>query len=351
MRLADIDYELPPDRIAQTPIEPRDAARLLVDRGDAPPEHRHVADLPDLLEPGDVVVVNDTAVFPARLRLQRPGGGGAEVLLLEPIEGPSRWEALARPGRRLRAGDVLVDRTGVPAVRILGRRDDLFDVEIVTDGPPTDAAVSRVLDRAGEMPLPPYITTPLERPDRYQTVYAGDRGSAAAPTAGLHLTPAVLDRFAARGIDLHRVQLFVGLDTFQPVTVDDPLHHPIHTERYRVPEETWAACVAARAEGRAVVAVGTTAVRALESAAFSNSLAGRTSLYIHRGHRWQVVDRMMTNFHLPRTTLLMMIDSFVGARWRDLYRTAIDEGYRFLSFGDAMLLDRRLGRSDDGTMS
>jgi S-adenosylmethionine:tRNA ribosyltransferase-isomerase len=204
-------------------------------------------------------------------------------------------------------------------------------VELVGDDDPV-----ALLDHHGEMPLPPYIGERLGDPDRYQTVFAREPGSAAAPTAGLHFTPELLEHLAERGIGTTTVELVVGLDTFQPISTDDPLDHPMHTERYRVPPETMQAC---REAGR-VVAVGTTAVRALESAARSGELSGRTDLFIHQGFDWQVVDVMMTNFHLPRTTLLMMIDAFVGLRWRSLYEVALAGDYRFLSFGDAMLLDR-----------
>ncbi|MGE0510541.1 MAG: tRNA preQ1(34) S-adenosylmethionine ribosyltransferase-isomerase QueA [Acidimicrobiia bacterium] len=335
MRIGDFDYDLPEEQIAQHPVEPRDAARLLVDRGDdAAPEHRHVRDLPDLLEPGDVLVVNDTRVIPARLRLQRASGGAAEVLLLEPLHAERRvWEALVRPARKLRRGELLHTASGVALVAVGTRTEagDTFSVEILGEGDPLD-----LLAGHGEMPLPPYITEPLEDRERYQTVYAREPGSAAAPTAGLHLTDRVLDAIAARNISLARVELVVGLDTFQPISEDDPTRHPMHSERYRVPSETSAMC----RDARRVVAVGTTAVRALESAAASGEPEGRTRLFIHRPYDWQVVDALMTNFHLPRTTLLMMIDAFVGARWRRHYSIALDSGYRFLSFGDAMLLDR-----------
>jgi S-adenosylmethionine:tRNA ribosyltransferase-isomerase len=331
MRLEDFDYELPPDRIAQVPIEPRDAARLLVDRGSAPPEHRTVADLPELLRPGDVVVVNTTRVIPARLVLRRSSGGAAEVLLLEPLSADRvAWEALVRPARRLRTGEVLRAPDGRDVLTI-GRRTaagDTFRVEL-------HAGRLDDLDELGEMPLPPYIGTRLERPERYQTVYAAEPGSAAAPTAGLHLTPELLERIASAGADVRDVELIVGLDTFQPVTAADPRDHPMHGERYHVPEATWEAC---RGAGR-VVAVGTTSVRALESAAATGDLSGRTELFLHRGSAFHVVDVLLTNFHLPRTTLVMMIDAFVGPRWRTLYDTALAEGYRFLSFGDAVLLD------------
>jgi S-adenosylmethionine:tRNA ribosyltransferase-isomerase len=333
LRLSDFDYDLPETRIAQHPTEPRDAARLLVDRGAAPPEHRHVRDLPDLLRPGDLLVVNDTRVLPARLALRRDTGGVVEVLLLEARSADRRtWEALVRPGGRLRAGEVLL-AGDEPAVR-MGERSpagDTFHVELVGEG-----RVDELLARWGLMPLPPYIHERLADPERYQTVYADRPGSAAAPTAGLHLTEGLLRRLPANGIELATVELVVGLDTFQPITTDDPLQHRMHTERYRVPPATMDACAAADR----VVAVGTTAVRALESAVTRGELAGRTDLFVHRGFEWRVVDLLMTNFHLPRTTLLMMIDAFVGPRWRRLYAVALAADYRFLSFGDAMLLDR-----------
>ena len=333
MLIADFDYELPDDRIAQTPIEPRDGARLLVDRGSAEQEHRHVRDLPDLLRAGDLLVLNETRVIPARLRLHRATGGAAEVLLLEPWDADRRtWEALVRPGAKVRVGEHLFAGE-VPLVR-MGERTpagDTFWVELIGDDDPVV-----LLDRHGEMPLPPYISERLGDPDRYQTVFAREPGSAAAPTAGLHFTPELFERLAAAGIRTATVELVVGLDTFQPISTDNPLDHPMHTERYRVPPETMQSCL----DAERVVAVGTTAVRALESAARSGEPTGRTDLFIHRGFDWQLVDALMTNFHLPKTTLLMMIDAFIGPRWRSLYETALADDYRFLSFGDAMLLDR-----------
>ena len=333
MEIADFDYVLPDDRIAQTPIEPRDAAKLLVDRGGGTAEHRSVHDLPELLQPGDLLVLNETRVIPARLELQRATGGAAEVLLLEPWDADRRtWEALVRPGGKLAVGELL-ESDGVPLVR-MGERTpagDTFWVELVGDDDPVV-----LLDRHGEMPLPPYISERLGDPERYQTVFSREPGSAAAPTAGLHFTAELFERLAERGVATATVELVVGLDTFQPISTENPLDHPMHTERYRVPLETAEAC---RHADR-VVAVGTTAVRALESAARFDQSSGRTDLFIHRGFDWQVVDVMMTNFHLPKTTLLMMIDAFVGPRWRSLYEVALAGEYRFLSFGDAMLLDR-----------
>jgi S-adenosylmethionine:tRNA ribosyltransferase-isomerase len=337
MRLSDFDYPLPDELIAQSPAEPRDSARLLVDRGADTPLHRQVRDLCEFLRPDDLLVVNDTRVIPARLRLSRGTGGAAEVLLLEPVDSDRRvWEAMVRPARKLRVGEVLFSASsGDPVVAIVGRTDagDTMHVELQGEGEPLD-----VLTRHGEMPLPPYITSTSSEPERYQTVYARQPSSSAAPTAGLHFTPSLLEQVAALGVAVERVELVVGLDTFKPVSADDPREHRIHSERYAVRPETLEACAAARR----VVAVGTTSVRALESAASLGRNEGRTTLFIHRPYQWKVVDVLMTNFHLPRTTLLMMIDAFVGERWRVLYREAIEQRYRFLSFGDAMLLDRSL---------
>jgi S-adenosylmethionine:tRNA ribosyltransferase-isomerase len=343
VRLSDFDYVLPDERIAQIPIEPRDSARLLVGgvvAGD-PVQHLNVSDLPDLLQPGDLLVVNETRVIPARLKLTRSTGGAAEVLLLEASDPDRRvWEALVRPGKKLKVGEQLFVGD-VPLISIGERTPagDTFWVHLLGDADPL-----ALLDQHGEMPLPPYITATLEDPSRYQTVYALEPGSAAAPTAGLHFTPELIDRLAAKGIERAAVELIVGLDTFQPISTENPLDHPMHTERYRVPPQTMEACRRTREEGGRVVAVGTTAVRALESAAKFAELSGRTKLFIHEGFDWQLVDVLMTNFHLPKTTLLMMIDAFVGPVWRDLYAEALDEGYRFLSFGDAMLLERSQSR-------
>jgi len=351
MQLEDFDYPLPPERIAQQPAEPRDSARLLVDRGARGPAHHHVSDLPDLLEPGDLLVVNDTRVIPGRLRLRRASGGMVEVLLIEAIDADWLvWEAMVRPARRLRDGEVLLGHDGRRVVRLITRTDhgdtflvEIIDVETHSDVDSSESLIGRVLDRLGEigeMPLPPYIAATLDQPERYQTVYARSAGSAAAPTAGLHLTEELLERLSETGIGVVTVELMVGRDTFMPITERDPLRHQIHSERYRVDAATLEACHRTRAAGHRVVAVGTTSVRALESAAATGELAGRTSLYIHRGHHWRLVDVMMTNFHLPKTTLLLMIDAFVGERWRTLYTEALRTGYRFASFGDAMLLER-----------
>lgn len=335
MRLSDFDYELPVARIAQVPIEPRDSARLLVDRGSTAPDHLHVRDLPTLLGDGDLLVVNDTKVIPARLRVRRQSGGAVEVLLLEPVDADRRtWEAMIRPARKLRAGEQLIGASGDVVIEVGSRTaaGDTFSVTILGAEDPL-----QLLQRHGEMPLPPYIELELDQPDRYQTVYANEPASSAAPTAGLHFTPELISRVKAMGVDIATVELVVGLDTFKPVTEADPTRHVMHSERYSVPADVMQRCRAAKR----VIAVGTTSVRALESAATLGELEGRTRLFITRPYEWSVVDLMMTNFHLPRTTLLMMIDAFVGDRWRRLYEIALAERYRFLSFGDAMLLDRR----------
>ena len=338
MDLANFDYDLPTGAIAQQPASPRDAARLLVDDGSGPVAHRTVADVPSLVRPGDVVVVNTTRVLPARLRLRKETGGEVEVLLLEQTA-TGAWEALVRPGRRVRPGTALVagpDLTVVVGGTGPGDGTRLVDL-VVGDGGDVLAA----LDRHGVVPLPPYISAPLDDPERYQTVFADRPGSVAAPTAGLHLTPAVLDACRAAGATVEDVELVVGMGTFRPMTAEKVEDHHMHAERYRVPQATLDACQEARAGGGRVVAVGTTSVRALESAALSGELEGRTELFIHRPWDWRLVDVLMTNFHLPRSSLLVLVDAFVGERWRDLYAEALGAGYRFLSFGDAMWLTRR----------
>lgn len=346
METSAFDYELPESAIAQRPLPERDAARLLVDRGAAnPPDNHIVRDLPDLLEPGDLLVLNTTRVLPARLALRKETGAAVEVLLLERLDGgslsdsgQSRWEALVRPGRKLPPGTIVhpAEGTGLE----VSVDEDLGDgrrvVTIDVEGPLLD-----VLETFGVMPLPPYITEVLAEQERYQTVFSERPASAAAPTAGLHLTPEVLARCAERGIGRADVELVVGLGTFRPIATDRIEDHEMHGETYRVPQETLDACARTKANGGRVVAVGTTAVRALESAAAFGVNEGRTELFIHGDYDFLVVDRMMTNFHLPKSSLIVMIDAFVGPRWRDLYADALRNGYRFLSFGDAMLLTRR----------
>ena len=345
------DYGLPEDAIAQAPVEPRSAARLLVSgrvSGSGRTDHATMADLPTLLRAGDVVVVNDTRVLAARLQLVKVTGGEAEVLLLEPIDGSgSRWEALVRPGRRLPPGTRLYEPTPVSAA---GGGESPHRGPVVEIGEPVaghddgrrsvDLIDPTVIERSGIMPLPPYIHRRLDDPERYQTVYAaeldpGER-STAAPTAGLHFTPELLRACREAGAEVVTVDLAIGLDTFRPITAPTPADHVIHSERYRVPAATLDACAAADR----VVAVGTTVVRALESAASTGRLSGRTDLFIYGDHTFRMVDLLVTNFHLPRSSLLLLVEAFCGEEWRRLYATALDEGYRFLSFGDAMVVAR-----------
>jgi S-adenosylmethionine:tRNA ribosyltransferase-isomerase len=332
VNLSDIDYELPEKLIAQHPVEPRDSARLLVATNPNKVEHKHVTDLVDFLEAGDVVVVNDTRVLPARLALHRKTGGAAEVLLLEQRSSDFRlWEALVKPASKIKQDEVL-EYFGKRVVRVGPRTEagDTFVVEILDENP------MELLQRIGAMPLPPYIRSSLTDLERYQTVYARRMASAAAPTAGLHFTPELMAKIVAKGVVVETVELVVGLDTFKPISTDDPLDHLIHSEFYSVEQRVMDACNKATR----VIAIGTTATRALESVAASGQLSGRTSLFITPGFQWKVVDMMLTNFHLPKTSLLLMIESFIGPRWRDIYAEAISEQYRFLSFGDAMLLAR-----------
>ena len=333
MHISEVLYDLPEELIAQEPCTPRDAARLLVDRGDQEPRHLHVRDIVDLLDPLDVLVVNHTRVIPARLDVVRDTGGRIEVLLLE-HRGDGEWEALIRQGGKLRPDEVLFSLDQTPVIRLQSRSaaGDTFIVRLLDERAP---------ERYGSMPLPPYITAPLVDAERYQTVYAHDAKSAAAPTAGLHFTTDLLERIRAKGVTICEVELVVGLDTFKPIQAEDPLDHIIHTEFYSVPSSTLEACHEAHRRGGRVVAVGTTATRALESVGTTGVRSGRTALFITPGYEWKIVDVMLTNFHMPRTTLILMVAAFVGPRWRRLYDTAIAERYRFLSFGDAMLLDRR----------
>ena len=311
MKSSELDYHLPPELIAQYPAERRDESRLLVyDRASGDVRHRRFFDLPEELS-GELVVVNDTRVVPARLRLRRKTGGEAEVLLVERLE-PDVWEGLARPSRRLKSGE------------------RLGPVELLE---PLGEGRWRLRlhgDPDGEMPLPPYITERLDEPERYQTVYSRDPGSAAAPTAGLHFTPELL---ATLGVE--RVTLHLGLDTFRPLSADTLEDHELYGERYEVRPEAWK-----RIEGaERVLAVGTTTVRVLESVARGAPLAGRTELFVLPGFEFRRVNALLTNFHLPRSTLLALVMSFAGVEeTRRIYRLAVEERYRFYSFGDAMLI-------------
>ncbi len=343
----DFDYDLPEGAIADRPA-PRGESRLLVVDRDGPERHRRVRDLPALLAPGDLAVLNDTRVIPARLygRLRsqvEPGGTGGRIeLLLVEKTGEREWEALGKPGRRLRPGAALAFATGL-AAEVVGRSaDGRYRIRF-------SAPVEPHLERIGHVPLPPYIKRPDEAADRerYQTVFARHPGAIAAPTAGLHLSVALLAELAARGVEVAYVTLHVGIGTFKPVTAELVHEHRMDTERYTVPEETAAAWARARGRGARVLAVGTTVVRTLETAALAGegevrAGSGSTGIFITPGFRFQAVDRLLTNFHLPRSTLLMLVSAFIG-RERALaaYREAIEAGYRFYSYGDAMLAERQ----------
>jgi len=339
MRTEDLNYELPQEAIAQTPAVPRDSARLLIDLGPgSEPLDARVADLDKILRSDDLLVLNETRVLPARVAVTRSAGGAGEVLLLQPLEEADEgwWEALCRPSRKLRTGDLLSATAGGLSFEM---GSDLGDGRRKVR-PLHQGELLKALELAGEAPLPPYIHERLSDQERYQTVFSQRAASAAAPTAGLHITTELLERIVASGVQIQKVELVVGLDTFRPVTTEQLEDHQIHSEWYQVPEQTFAAVQLARSQGRRVVAVGTTTVRALESAAIDGQLQGRTQLFITPGFEFAAVDAMMTNFHLPRSSLLAMIQAFIGPRWQDLYSTALQRQYRFLSFGDAMLLER-----------
>lgn len=341
MKTSDFDYDLPASFIAQTPVEPRDSSRLMVlNRATGKLEHRIFREIVDTLNPGDLLVVNQTRVIPARLAARKETGGKAEILLLR-RESDTVWECLVGGkglgvGKRLRLADGL-EAEIVEALEGSRRRVQF------------DEPVEGHLSLDGQMPLPPYIHEKLSDPERYQTVYAKTPGSAAAPTAGLHFTPRLMDELRAKGIEFAEVTLHVGLDTFAPVTEDDPREHQIHTEWCELTPETAAKINAAKAAGKRVVGVGTTSVRTLESAAqsppFTNyyspisAFCGPTSIYILPGYQYKVVDAIITNFHLPKSTLIMMISAFAGRETvLNAYETAKREGYRFFSFGDAMFI-------------
>ena len=356
MDIADFEYTLPPERIAQTPVEPRDSSRLLVlHRDTGAMEHRIFREIGEYLHAGDLLVANQSRVLPARLRGVKESSGGAVELLLLAVRadlGADTWEALVRPGKRIHVGQRLTFGGGELAAEVLGRTESGGRVVRLL---PREDTLATTIERLGSMPLPPYIHTPLADRERYQTVYAREPGSAAAPTAGLHFTPELLARLREQGVETVFVTLHIGLDTFRPVSEATLEEHRIHSEEIELDEAAAARINAARAGGGRIVAVGTTAVRTLESAAAiaeerraaceagSGELVvpyrGRTSLYILPGHRFRAVDAMITNFHLPRSTLIALVSAFAG-RERTLaaYVEAVERGYRFYSFGDAMLI-------------
>lgn len=338
MQLSEFDYDLPERLIAQHPIEPRDSSRLLIlDRKATTIRHGMFTDLLDYIRPGDTLVFNDTRVIPARLLGHRSDTGGqVEVFLLTEIDN-GVWEVLVKPGKRAKPGTVIQFgpelSCEVVSVTDFGGRLVKFKYA---------GSFAEILDRLGETPLPPYIHERLSNSERYQTVYARERGSAAAPTAGLHFTPGLLDRIKAKGASLTFITLHVGLGTFRPVAVDDITQHVMHREYFSVSAAAAAAVNNTKDGGGRVIAVGTTAIRTLETAARNGQLvagSGWTEIFIYPGHKFQLVDGIITNFHLPKSTLIMLISAFAGRdRVLQAYREAVEQEYRFFSFGDAMLL-------------
>ncbi len=325
MLTSELDYELPEDLIAQKPAVPRDSSRLMVvDVPGGEVRHHTFRDLPKFLTSGDAVILNETKVIPARLPVRRPGGGAAELLFLRDLGGP--WEVLSRPSKRLR-----------PGMKLSAGDDEIEVLESVGGGRwmVRGRDVPGTLDRNGNMPLPPYIDPSDQAEKGYQTVYARNPGSAAAPTAGLHFSERVLQEVESAGAELARVTLHVGPGTFTPVRTENLKEHRMHAEHYSVPEET----VRVVEDTDRVLAVGTTVARTLESWSVSGATEGESELFIYPGYRWQMVDALLTNFHLPRSTLLAMVMSFAGVGLvREAYQQAVEERYRFYSLGDAMLL-------------
>ncbi|MEG3926531.1 MULTISPECIES: tRNA preQ1(34) S-adenosylmethionine ribosyltransferase-isomerase QueA [unclassified Microcoleus] len=361
------DYELPPSRIAQNPVVPRDSSRLLAVDSPSSQQHRIFTDLPDLLQPGDLLVLNNTRVLPARLYGHKPNGPAVEILLMEERQ-HNCWLALVKPGKRLKLGakiefdpiapagensttDPCCCRTdaAMPARRRLTAtvidRDDATGGRLLEFDIPTDENLVTFLDEYGHVPLPPYIENSQASAEQYQTVYADRLGAVAAPTAGLHFTEELFSRLEQRGIEKTFVTLHVGVGTFRPVEVADVTAHKMHGEWVEVPAATVEKIRETQARGGRIIAVGTTAVRALEGAAAASgdfslqAFCGPTNLFIYPGYKWRVVEGMITNFHLPRSTLMMMVSAMIGRpRLLDLYREAIEHQYRFYSFGDAMLI-------------
>lgn len=340
MKTSDFDYQLPEELIAQTPMEPRDHSRLLVyHREDQHVEHLHFYDLPRFLRRGDVLVINETKVIPARLLGEKEDTGvPVELLLLKRLE-RDVWEALVRPGRRLKPGAVCTFGNGLLKAEIIESAEDGGrKVRFLYEG-----VFEEILDRLGQMPLPPYIHEKLQDKTRYQTVYAKEEGSAAAPTAGLHFTPQLLDTIRAMGVDIVPVVLHVGLGTFRPVKVEDVSQHHMHVEHYQVSPEAAERINRARAEGGRCICVGTTSVRTLETVTGEDgqvqAQSGDTGIFIMPGYTFHATDALITNFHLPQSTLLMLISALLGREEAlRVYREAVQERYRFFSFGDAMLI-------------
>ena len=339
MKTSDFYFDLPPELIAQTPLEQRDASRLLaLDRATGEKRHLHFYDLPSLLRPGDCLVLNDSRVLPARLIGRRAGGGACEVLLLID-RGDKVWECLVRPGRKLRPGAKVTFGDGALSAEVVGEGADgnrlvRFDYEGI---------FLETLERLGRMPLPPYITEALEDRERYQTVYSRELGSAAAPTAGLHFTPELLERVQKMGVKVCCVTLHVGLGTFRPVKVEEITDHDMHSEYCEIPAETAALINRTKAGGGRVICVGTTSCRTIESAADEEGIvhpgSGDTDIFIYPGYRFKALDALITNFHLPESTLIMLVSALAGREHvLAAYEEAVRERYRFFSFGDCMFI-------------
>ncbi len=341
MKTSDFYYELPEELIAQTPLEDRSSSRLMVlDRQTGKTEHKHFYDIVDLLNEGDTLILNDTKVLPARLYGEKEDTGGAIEFLLLHKHSLDTWEVILKPGRRAKPGARFVFGNGELKAEVL---------EVVNEGNRLvkfyyDGVFEEVLDRLGEMPIPPYITKKLQDKNRYQTVYAKHPGSAAAPTAGLHFTPELLDKIKAKGINIGYVTLHVGLGTFRPVKVDEITEHKMHSEFYILPHETAELVNKTKASGKKVVSVGTTATRVLETAGQAGvplkEMTGWTDIFIYPGKEFKVIDSLITNFHLPESTLIMLVSALAGREnVLNAYEEAVKEKYRFFSFGDAMFIN------------
>ncbi len=340
MKTSDFYYDLPKELIAQTPVEPRDSSRLLIlGRNNGEIEHKHFYDIIEYLHEGDLLVVNDSRVLPARIfGIKEETGARVEFLLLKQISG-NKWETLCKPGKKAKEGTKFSFGDGLLKATVVEVKDDgnrVVDFEC-------DENFFAALDKIGQMPLPPYITEELKDKERYQTVYSHELGSAAAPTAGLHFTKELMDRIREKGINIANVTLHVGLGTFRPVKVDDVTNHKMHSEHYEVPEETAKLIKQTKENGGRVIAVGTTSCRTLESVAtqYGEIIAcdGFTDIFIYPGYKFKVLDGLITNFHLPESTLIMLVSAFAGFdNVMNAYKNAVDEKYRFFSFGDAMFI-------------
>ncbi len=339
MKLEDFVYDLPERLIAQTPVEPRDHSRLLVlNRRDGSIDHRHFYDLPEYLNPGDVLVINKTRVLPARLYAKRATGGVVEVLLVQQVD-MNHWKALVKPGRKAKPGETLLFDDNL----LTGHVEEVVEEGMRLIRFEYEGNFMEILDKLGTMPLPPYIHEQLKDQERYQCVYAKDPGSAAAPTAGLHFTDELLDKIRAKGVNIAEVLLNVGLGTFRPVKVENIEEHQMHSEYYEIDEATAKLINDCRANGGRIISVGTTSTRTLETVSTDDGVvhagSGWTQKFIYPGYRYKAVDSLVTNFHLPGSTLMMLVSAFATREMiMDAYKVAVDDEYRFFSFGDAMLI-------------